>query len=69
MRRESLLFKKLVPRLLRMQSCVVDDRPGFRFRVFARENSELLFRTSVFPREAKQLKQKNPLRSVGRMLA
>ena len=55
-RRKSLLFKNLVPRLLRMESGVVDDGPGFRFSVFSRENGELLFRAGIFPREAKQLK-------------
>ena len=68
-RRKRLLFKKLVPRLLRVKSCVVDDRPGFRFGVFARKNAELLFGTSILSREAKQLKQKDPLRRVGRVLA
>ncbi len=68
MRGESLLFKDLVPGLLRMQSCVVDDGSGFRFGIFAGEHAELLFRAGIFAREAKQLKQENALRRVGWVL-
>jgi len=32
-----LLFKKLVPGVLRMQRCVVDDRSSFRFSIFFRQ--------------------------------
>ncbi len=52
-----------------MQRCVVDDGSGFRFGVFAGKNAELLFRAGVLAREAKQLKQKDALRCVGRVLA
>ena len=59
MRREGLLFKKLVPCLLRMQRCVVDDGSSFRFSILAGKNAELLFRAGIVAREAKQLKQEN----------
>ncbi len=52
-----------------MQRCVVDDRSSFRFSILAGENAELLFRAGILARKAKQLKQENALRSVGRVLA